>query len=116
MLYYIAGMNRYYEHLYLHAGGFMYQPKPIDTSHVKVPEELHALIEKLAENNHDIWAAQRIKEGWTYGSKRDDGKKEHPDLIPYNDLPESEKEYDRNSAKETIKAVMALGYMFSKEN
>jgi hypothetical protein len=92
----------------------MYQPKPIDTSHIEVPEELQALIEKLAENNHDIWAMQRINEGWTYGPQRDDNKKEHPDLIPYNDLPESEKEYDRNSAMETIKAVIALGYNFIK--
>lgn len=92
----------------------MYQPKPIDTSHIELPDELSDLIEKLAENNHDIWAMQRIKEGWTYGPQRDDNKKEHPDLIPYNDLPESEKEYDRNSAMETIKAVIALGYNFIK--
>ena len=93
----------------------MYQPNPIDTSTVSLPDDLNDLIEKLAENNHDIWAAQRIKEGWTYGLNRDDNKKEHPDLIPYSDLPESEKEYDRNSAIETIKAVIALGYTLDKQ-
>ena len=93
----------------------MYNPKPIDTSNVDIPLELKNLIERLAENNHDIWAGQRIKEGWTYGSQRDDKKKEHPDLIPYNELTESEKAYDRNSAVETIKAILSLGFMLIKE-
>ncbi len=88
----------------------MYQPKPIDTSDIQLPDDLNDLIEHLAENNHDIWARQRIKEGWTYGPQRDDAKKQHPDLVPYNELHESEKEYDRNSAIETIKAVIVLGY------
>lgn len=88
----------------------MYQPKPIDTSGIELPKELNDLIEHLAENNHHIWARQRIKEGWTYGPQRDDSNKQHPDLVPYNELSESEKEYDRNSAIETIKAVIASGY------
>ncbi len=92
----------------------MYQPKPIDTTLIVVPDELSDLTEKLAENIHDIWALQRIQDGWTYGEKRDDDKKKHPDLIPYNELPESEKEYDRKSAIETIKAIMASGYYFRK--
>ena len=94
----------------------MYQPKPIDTSDIELPDELNNLIEKLAENNHDIWALQRIQEGWTYGPKRDDSKKEHPELVPYDELPESEKDYDRNSALETIKAIMASGYGFKKKD
>ena len=87
-----------------------YQPKPMDTSDVKLPGELRKLTEKLAENTHDIWARQRIAEGWTYGPERDDGGKKHPDLVPYSDLPESEKEYDRQTALETLKAIIALGY------
>ena len=88
----------------------MYNPNPIDTSKVELPIELKKLVEKLAENNHDIWAQQRIKDGWSFGPERDDSKKQHPDLVPYNELPESEKEYDRNSARENLKAIMVLGY------
>ena len=91
-----------------------YKPEPIDTSRVKLPKEILKLTEKLAENNHDIWAKQRISEGWTYGPKRDDVNKKHPDLIPYSDLPESEKEYDRKTAMEILKLIIALGYKIEK--
>lgn len=87
-----------------------YEPKPLDTSSVVLPDALLGLLEQLAENTHDVWAAQRIKDGWSYGPKRDDANKKHPCLVPYADLPESEKEYDRKTAAETLKAVMALGY------
>ncbi len=91
-----------------------YEPRPIDTSGVDLPEHLVALTERLAENTHDVWAAQRIAEGWTYGPSRDDAAKKHPDLIPYAGLPESEKEYDRKTAMETLKAIVALGYRIEK--
>lgn len=88
----------------------MYQPRPIDTSAVSLPAELLALTERLAENAHDIWAQQRLAQGWTYGPQRDDAAKKHPCLVSYADLPESEKEYDRKAAMETLKAIVALGY------
>ncbi len=88
----------------------MYTPQPIDTSEVDLADELYDLLEILAENAHDTWAQQRIAEGWTYGPQRDDIHKRHPDLVPYDDLPESEKEYDRRLATETIKVILALGY------
>ena len=87
-----------------------YIPKPIDVSAVVLPEELEALTEKLAENAHEVWAAGRVAEGWTYGEKRDDVAKKHPCLVPYDQLPESEKEYDRNAAMNTLKLVVAYGY------
>ena len=87
-----------------------YDPKPIDTSDVELSSELLALTERLAENTHDVWAQGRIAQGWQYGETRDDAKKLHPCLIPYGDLPESEKEYDRNTALETIKLIYKLGY------
>lgn len=87
-----------------------YKPTPIDTSDVELSPEILALTEKLAENTHDVWAEGRIKQGWQYGETRDDEKKLHPCLIPYSDLPESEKEYDRNTAIETIKLIYKLGY------
>ncbi len=91
-----------------------YEPGPIDTSSVALTEDLLQLTERLAENAHDIWARQRLREGWCYGPRRDDAKKEHPCLVPYAGLPESEKEYDRNAALETLKAIMALGYRIEK--
>ena len=87
-----------------------YEPKPIDTSDVRLAEDLRKLTELLAKNAHDIWARQRMAEGWTYGPERDDAKRQHPCLVPYEHLPESEKEYDRNAAMETLKAILALGY------
>lgn len=89
-----------------------YQPKPIDTSRVVLSESLEALTELLAKNAHENWAKQRMSEGWHYGSTRDDTKKAHPCLVPYEQLPESEKEYDRKTAMETIKTIQTLGYQF----
>jgi len=87
-----------------------YQPRPIDTSAVRLSGELNELIERLAANNHDHWAQQRIAEGWHLGPNRDDVAKTHPDLVPYDELTDSEKEYDRTSVIETLKAIVALGY------
>ena len=92
----------------------MYTPKPADTTEVRLPEELLELTEKIAENVHDIWAIGRMKEGWTYGKERDDAKKKHPCLIPYGELNDIEKEYDRNTALETLKLIVALGYKIEK--
>jgi len=88
-------------------------PAPIDTSAVSLPEALNDLMERLAENTHDVWAAQRLAEGWTYGPARDDRAKEHPCLVPYGQLLESEKAYDRRTAGETIKVILTLGYRIS---
>lgn len=91
-----------------------YQPKPLDTSAVILSDDLLALTEYLAENTHDIWAEQRIASGWSYGPYRDDATMKHPDLVPYSELPESEKEYDRKTAQETLKVIMAMGYRIGK--
>lgn len=91
----------------------MYCPKPINTSDVELSKELLELTEKIAENVHEVWASGRIEQGWTYGPVRDDVKKETPCLVPYSDLPESEKEYDRNTALETLKLIVKLGYKIS---
>ena len=88
----------------------MYKPEPIDTRGIELPADLEPLIEQLAEHNHDVWGKGRIAEGWTWGEQRDDAAKKHPDLVPYGDLSESEKQYDRNSVTETLKAIAALGY------
>lgn len=93
----------------------MYEPKPIDTSDIILPEELLALTEKIAENVHDVWAVGRLTEGWTYGDVKDTEKKMTPSLVPYADLPEREKDYDRNTALETLKLIVKLGYVISKK-
>lgn len=94
----------------------MYKPKPFDTSGVALSPEIIGLTERIAENVHEVWAAGRIKEGWTYAEKRDDTKKQTPCLVPYSRLPEAEKEYDRNTALETVKLIMSLGYKIEKGN
>ena len=91
-----------------------YAPKPIDTSNVELNDEILGLLELLARNSHDVWALKRIHEGWKYGPRRNDKKKEHPNLIPYEDLKESEKEYDREIAMNVLKAIKTLGYQIIK--
>lgn len=88
----------------------MYHPEPVDTSDITLPEELLELTEQIAENVHDVWAMGRIAEGWVYGERKDPQKKTTPLLVPYKALPESEKAYDRNTALETIKLIIRLGY------
>ena len=93
-----------------------YKPQPVDTSEVSLPYELIKLTDKLAENTHEVWAAGRIKEGWTYGETRNDKKKTNPFIVPYDKLPDSEKEYDKNTSIETIKLILKLGYRILSVN
>ena len=92
----------------------MYQPKPMDLSKINLNADIWELTEQIAENVHDNWAIGRIAEGWTYGPVRDDKKKTTPCLVPYAQLPEAEKEYDRKTAVETLKMILALGYRIEK--
>lgn len=92
-----------------------YNPQPIDLSNVELPEELNELREALAENAHDVWAVERMAQGWTYGPKRDDDKKETPCMVPYSQLPESEKKFDRDMAESSLKLVKAVGYDIIKQ-
>ena len=92
-----------------------YIPKPIDTADVVLPEELQPLIEKMAKNVHEVWAQSRMEQGWTYGEERSDALKQHPCLIPYEELPEVEKAYDRDTALGTLKLISKLGFKIEKE-
>ncbi len=94
----------------------VYEPKPIDLSNIKLPEHLIDIIEILAKNTHNVWAETRINDGWRYGEKRDDLLKHHPCLLPYEDIPESEKEYDRTISLNVIKLIKNLGYKIEKVN
>lgn len=91
-----------------------YIPQPIDTSDVKLPEELEQLVEQMSKNVHEVWSETRISQGWTYGEQRNDELKTHPCLVPYEDLPEEEKEYDRNTSVGTLKLIMKLGFNISR--
>ena len=91
-----------------------YHPKFLDLKHVELPNGFDELREAIAENAHDRWALERQSEGWTYGPKRDDSKLETPDMVPYAQLPESEKQYDRIMAEDTLKLLTALGYKIEK--
>ena len=94
-----------------------YTPHPVDTSEINlrdIDSSILELGEKIAENVHDVWAVGRIKEGWSYGETRNDEKKTHPCLVPYSELTDTEKEYDRNTAMETLKLILKLGYTITK--
>ncbi|MBE6192504.1 MAG: Ryanodine receptor Ryr [Rikenellaceae bacterium] len=91
-----------------------YTPKPADLSDVNLPAELEPLIEQMAKNVHDVWAQSRINDGWTYGPERNDEKKHHPCLVEYEELPDSERAYDRDTAIGTLKLILKLGFKIEK--
>lgn len=92
-----------------------YVPQPMDISDVLLPEELDELVEKLAENVHEVWAKSRMDQGWTFGPERSDALKQHPCLVPYSDLPEVEKAYDRDTALGTVRFIVKAGFKISKD-
>lgn len=92
-----------------------YIPNPVDTKSVDLPKNLEPLVEEMSKNVHEVWAATRISQGWTYGKERNDAEKKHPCLVPYEELSEEEKEYDRNTSIETIKLILKLGFKITKD-
>ena len=90
-----------------------YIPQPIDTTDIKLPKELEQLVEQMSKNVHEVWAESRISQGWTYGEQRNDELKTHPCLVPYENLPEVEKDYDRNTSIGTLKLILKLGFKIS---
>lgn len=92
-----------------------YVPQPMNTSDVQLPDDLNVLIERIAENVHEVWALNRMEQGWTYGKERSDTLKTHPCLIPYDELSDEEKAYDRNTVLGTLKLISKLGFKISKE-
>ncbi len=92
-----------------------YMPKPIDTSGVKISAELEALAEAMAKNTHEVWSVGKLAEGWVYGESLDAENKTHPSLIEYEELSESQKDYDRRTSIETLKFVLAMGFDILKK-
>ena len=93
----------------------MYIPQPEQTDDIILSTELNDLVEAMAKNVHEVWAESRILQGWTYGPERNDALKTHPCLVPYEDLPEVEKAYDRDTAVGTLKLICKLGFKITKE-
>ena len=91
-----------------------YTPQPIDTSKIELSSDLLELTEILAKNTHEVWATQRLAQGWKYGAERNDTEKLHPYLVAYEDLPEIEKDYDRKTAIETLKVIKKIGFEIEK--
>jgi hypothetical protein len=91
-----------------------YKPQPVDISDVELDKSLMELVEVMAKNVHDVWAETRIRDGWSYGPTRNDERKELPCLVAYEELPESEREYDRNTAIGTLKLIHKLGFKVTK--
>lgn len=81
---------------------------------MEIPAELMELAEQMARNVHEVWARSRMAEGWTWGPERDDAARRHPCLVPYDELPESEKEYDRATSQETLRLILKLGFGISR--
>ena len=92
-----------------------YVPQPMDTSDIQLPKELNELVEQMAKNVHEVWAQSRMSQGWVYGAERSDELKQHPCLVPYEELPEVEKDYDRDTALGTLKLIVKSGFKISKE-
>lgn len=91
-----------------------YKPELTDLTVIEIPKDIEELTELLAKHAHDVWAIERQSEGWTYGRERNDRKLETPDMVPYDQLPETEKQYDRIMASNTIKLLLANGYKIVK--
>jgi ryanodine receptor 2 len=68
----------------------------------------------MAKNVHEVWAQTRIDQGWIWGEERNDELKHHPCLVAYEELPEEERLYDRNTSIETLKLITKLGFTITK--
>ena len=93
----------------------IYTPRPVSTEEIELSPDLLELTEQIAANVHEVWAANRIAEGWQYGKERNDTLKHHPCLVPYDELTEIEKDYDRNTAMQTLKLIQKLGFRICKK-
>ncbi|TRY83564.1 hypothetical protein DNTS_016272, partial [Danionella cerebrum] len=86
-----------------------FTPRPVDTSQVVLPPHLEKVRDRLAENTHELWATNKIEQGWCYGKMRDDNKRQHPCLVDFYKLPETERNYNLQMSTETLKTLLALG-------
>ena len=88
----------------------VYTPDPIDTKTTELPKALEPMLDKIAENLHEIWAFKRIQSGWTFALVRDDVKKQNPCLTSFERLPEQQRQFNTTMAGQNLRTIIALGY------
>ena len=88
-----------------------YKPQPLDLSAVALTSKLDELVEQLAENTHNIWARERIQQGWTYGLNEDPDLNRSPHLVSYSNVDEAIKKANRDTASETVRTLLVYGYI-----
>ena len=71
---------------------------------------LPAEVELLAEMEHERWSGERVSQGWTLGPDRDDTARRTPYLVPYADLPEAIKDYDRTPVRDIPRLLAGIGF------
>ncbi|XP_018522000.1 ryanodine receptor 2 isoform X6 [Lates calcarifer] len=87
-----------------------YKPAPLDLSHIKLTSTQEAMVDKLAENAHNVWARDRIHQGWTYGIQQDVKNRRNPRLVPYTLLDERTKKSNKDSLREAVRTLLGYGY------
>jgi len=94
---------------YLQSNG--YKPAPLDLSAIELNPKTEELVDKLAENTHNVWARERITQGWTYGLSEDTEARRSPHLVQYGDVDDAIKVANRAAASETVKTLLVYGYV-----
>lgn len=87
-----------------------YKPAPLDLSAVTLNPKMEELVDQLAENTHNLWAKERIQQGWTYGLEEDSENLRSPHLVPYSKVDEAIKKANRDTASETVRTLLVYGY------
>uniref|UniRef100_A0A336KLC6 CSON012070 protein n=1 Tax=Culicoides sonorensis TaxID=179676 RepID=A0A336KLC6_CULSO len=87
-----------------------YKPAPLDLSAVTLNPKMEELVDQLAENTHNLWAKERIQQGWTYGLEEDSDNFRSPHLVPYSKVDEAIKKANRDTASETVRTLLVYGY------
>ncbi|KAA3679890.1 ryanodine receptor 2 [Paragonimus westermani] len=91
-------------------------PKPVDTTQIRLPNTLHTLVDRFAQHCHDSWALELIEQGYTYGPVVDEGKRTHPNLCSFNNLPQHEQVRYIHPVTDTLKAMLAFGWSIDADD
>lgn len=91
-----------------------YQPKPEILDDIELSGDLKQAVARIAQNTHEVWACGRMSLGWRYGDELNQDEKKHPDLKPYEELTDEEKEFDIRTTEQVIKMLIKMGYVIEK--
>ncbi|HWM34531.1 MAG TPA: RyR domain-containing protein [Pseudolysinimonas sp.] len=67
-------------------------------------------LERMARREHDSWSAHLAANGWRYGDGRDDARRRHPDLRPWDELDEEARDKTRAGVRSSLELLATLGY------